>query len=120
MKILVTGFGSFPGVAENPSELLVKQLQSHSFESSDIDFHLFPVDYQLCQEWFLTTELNYDLVIHIGVAVNSSLNRLELQAKNKCGNSPDVRGYVHQELIVANGSANLASGLALVFCIIVL
>ena len=77
MKIIITAFGSFPGVDENPTEKLLKDWD-YTDKSVEIIKQILPVEYDFCQGWAAEniTEA-IDLVIHLGVAVNRSENSLE-------------------------------------------
>ena len=103
MKILITAFGSFPGVEENPSELL---LAGWSYSGHEVVTQVIPVEYAFCERWArqnISTEIDY--VIHLGVAVIRVMNSLETVAQNKCGSNEDAAGEVYEALISADGEA---------------
>ena len=94
MKILITGFSSFPGVEKNPTELL---LNSWS-KSTGVEVAVLPVSYRFCKQWS-ESRSDYDIIIHLGVAVERETNCLEMNAFNKVGNFQDTEGYIFTELV---------------------
>jgi pyroglutamyl-peptidase len=79
MKVLVTGFGNFGTVNENPSEVLVKQLKS---KYKDVEVFVFKgyksIDDNLDA---LMTEHRPDVVLMFGLARKTHYVRLERIAK---------------------------------------
>lgn len=94
-RVLITAFGSFPGVELNPSSLLLEELlrKSDSFSFS-LEGDFIETSFNFCSNWLEQTKLDeYDWIIHLGVATTSSLFRLEKYARNQCSPfSPDVNG----------------------------
>ncbi|MCM8529839.1 MAG: hypothetical protein NE330_01655 [Lentisphaeraceae bacterium] len=109
-KVLVTGFMSFPGVPENPSQLLVEELAKISPQTYDLDCEVLPVEYDFCEKYVTDLSSNYDLVIHVGVDVKAKKNKLEMRGQNKCGSGKDSSGKVGREVILESG-ANTYSNL---------
>lgn len=87
LRTLVTGFGPFGAIAENPSSQLARQSQ-RSFRTLEVDYAA--VD-QFIQE--LSPD-SFDVLVMIGVARLASRMRLETTARNKIGLDADVRGIV--------------------------
>ena len=113
MKVLLTGFDSFPGVEVNPSRLLVEAISQQDFDDIEVVTEILPVDYEYCRSWILSLSVDYDLIIHVGVACEAVENRLEVQAYNKCGPHLDVAGKKGPVIIDEVGEPILASTLPL-------
>jgi len=88
-NVLVSGFGPFPGVDENPSGAAIQLLQSRP----GLQTAVLPVTFSAVDS-FIDGLADFDLIIHCGVAVNSTLFRLESLAVNKIGASPDAAGVI--------------------------
>jgi pyroglutamyl-peptidase len=109
MKVLITAFGSFPGVEENPSELL---LAGWSHVGHEVVTQVLPVEYASCESWARQNiSADIDYVIHLGVAVNRVENNLETIAQNKCGVNKDAAGEVHESVIEVDGEARYETGI---------
>jgi pyroglutamyl-peptidase len=95
MRILITSFGPFNNFKVNPSNLAMKLLREKmtDFEAQhDLYWRELGVSYDevhLFEKEFSGIQL--DLVLHLGVATNDSLMRLEIQAKNQ-RQGKDVNG----------------------------
>jgi pyroglutamyl-peptidase len=87
MNILITSFGPFKNISENPSNQIMLEIK----KSNDLQF-LFPVKINyttLKVSWrFIDrfvksmSKQKYDLIIHLGVATNNTLMKIELNANN--------------------------------------
>jgi pyroglutamyl-peptidase len=109
MKILITAFGSFPGVEQNPTETLLKNWDSSCTPHQIVKDYL-PVEYAYCEGWKAVDDV--DLVIHLGVAVTRDLFSLERCARNfSKGN--DAAGAPPTGVINEQGEATLTTGLKL-------
>jgi pyrrolidone-carboxylate peptidase len=85
MNLLLTGYGPFGDIQENPSSWLVQRL--------GYPYKLLEVSFQAVEEFLTDPELqNYDALLHLGVAASATKFRLELVGRNKIGPHPDVRG----------------------------
>ncbi|MGI9407831.1 MAG: hypothetical protein ACR2O4_15760 [Hyphomicrobiaceae bacterium] len=97
MKILVTGFGPFPGVPHNISgEVAEACAEAWSGRPGvTAEFLLLDTDWQtapsLVRQKLKQTEP--DIIIHLGVADDATGLTLESHAYNACCGSPDVCGY---------------------------
>ncbi len=95
--ILLTGFGPFPGVAENASGALVKALAravrrampEYRFVCAILPTEWVPVP-RLIRA--LHAKHKPVLALHFGVATGSREFRLETEARNVCRASPDAAG----------------------------
>jgi pyroglutamyl-peptidase len=96
-KVLLTGFGPFPGVRKNISASLIKWL---AFRARTAMPHVRFVTGVLPTEWVrapseLTELYNQHepvLAMHFGVASNMRGFRIETRARNSCRMSPDATG----------------------------
>ncbi|MBK1624749.1 pyroglutamyl-peptidase I [Afifella marina] len=96
-RLLVTGFGPFPGVATNPSAWLVERLADKAGGprlDADLRTAILATDWQ---EGPNTLDLLWqthhpDVVVHFGVAAGARGFRLERVARNARLARPDVRG----------------------------
>lgn len=106
--ILITGFGPFGSVADDPSSRLAA--------SSGLPHCILPVSYLRVEEELRTLE-PFDTLLMMGVAARRSRPTLELLARNRIGRSPDVDGMRGPSLIEPDGppvmEATLGTGLSL-------
>src|SRR6185369_17274354 len=114
MRILVTGFGKFPGVAVNTSELVVSRFASHApaWPFDAMRFAVLPTRYAEAEVLMreLMGEVRPDRVLLLGVADTPSTARLERFALNiDDGASPDEGGELRKGVpILAGGPAAFA------------
>ncbi len=104
VRILLTGFGPFPGVTENPSGWLVETLTEalnaptapKSAEARSFTLHgaVFPTewDYVAAHALRLCRQVRPDLLIHFGVSPRSKVMRVERSAVNRIDRRPDACG----------------------------
>lgn len=96
-KCLITGFGPFPGVKINPSELLVKELnrlQPEEFQNFEWQTEILPTQWEAslrCLD-LLNDEFNPTVMIHFGVSSKAVGLQLEHRAHNKFSTKPDAAG----------------------------
>jgi len=96
-RTLVTGFGAFGSVTENPSALLA--------QDSGRPFRILEVAYSAVDQFLAELDPgSFDRLILLGVAARSQKLRWETVARNQVGTTPDVRG------IVANSGRILPEG----------
>src|SRR5687768_16217662 len=108
VKVLVTGFGPFPGMAENRSARVVQGfVASCELQAHEIHRRVLPTTYDdsECLIRELITSLMPDLCICLGVARTPTirLERLARNATSAC--SPDAAGQLRSGPIVATGPA---------------
>lgn len=83
LKTLVTGFGPFGEIRENPSSWYAAHL--------DLPYDCVEVSYETADEW-IESHREFDRLLMIGVADGSRRFRLELIARNEIGSGIDIRG----------------------------
>ncbi|HTV69357.1 MAG TPA: pyroglutamyl-peptidase I [Rhizobiaceae bacterium] len=99
-RVLVTGFGAFPGTPVNPTEALVAELEARKGEFTDrceLATALFDVDYRALPARLegLASPLSPDIAIHFGLSAQAAGFQLERLAKNEIRpNSPDNAGFI--------------------------
>jgi len=93
-RVLLTGFGPFPGVAENPSGWLAEALAAQGSTDCDIHKHVLPTEWDTVAA--LTPRLHETvqprLMIHFGVSPAAKGLRIERSAHNRAGPRADARG----------------------------
>ncbi len=114
-RVLLTGFGPFPGVAENPSGWLAEALAARK-PAHDVELH----GHVLPTEWDAVAALAPDLhaalqphvMIHFGVSPGARSLRIERSAHNQAALRHDARGRLPvTPAISPKGAARLDTGL---------
>ena len=87
LRILVTGFGPFPGAPFNPTEPLVKrltQLRRPALDGVRLTGHIFHVTYQTVDRELpkLIAQLNPQALLMFGLAARTAHLRIETRARN--------------------------------------
>lgn len=97
MRLLVTGFPAFLTVRRNPSEILIRRLQSEHwtvFEDWRTDYAVLPMDYDETRR-IIQGFLDDDppaVIVHLGLASSATKIRLERRAQNLiCPLNPSKR-----------------------------
>lgn len=110
-KVILTGFGPFGEVKENPTQKLIELLKNE-MQNELYQFFILPVSYEYCSEWSSKNiDSNTSLVVHFGVAANSKLIRIERTAKNQTGSSNDIDGISGQGYISELETETIQTGL---------
>jgi len=95
-RILVTGFGSFPGVPHNPCIDIINHIQSHSlYVAGNIQTLVLPVSYSQSTDVLDTAIAQWapDGIIELGVSRRAEGLKLESTAHNlRNARIPDVDG----------------------------
>ena len=98
-RILVTGFGSFPGARQNPTETLIKLLARHkerlARQGISLDLHVLPVAYKEIPKRLeaLFQGRPPDAVLHFGLARRRTQISIETRALNRMSVlHPDASG----------------------------
>jgi pyroglutamyl-peptidase len=106
MRVLLTGFGPFPGRPENRSAEFVRAAR---LEEHEVVREVLRTSFQASEDWALDFPKRFDRIVHLGVA--SSGYRLETCARNQCTQTQaDADGccFSHAE-VVPGGEARLDS-----------
>src|SRR5438270_461850 len=87
LRILITGFGPFPGAPFNPTEPLVARLlrlRRPAFGDVEITGHIFPVTYQAVDRQLpeLLTKRRPQALLMFGLATRTPYMRVETRARN--------------------------------------
>lgn len=97
-RILVTGFGSFPGMRDNPSGRLIDWLEDDARWERRTDLSLYtkrlPVDWNAMPALVArqAAEIDPDIVIHFGVHSNARGFTVENYARNRTAMMADALG----------------------------
>jgi pyroglutamyl-peptidase len=114
-RILLTGFGPFPGIHDNPSARLVKTLASaRSFAPRDYELHteVFPTEWHAVGTLVpvLLNSLQPHVTIHFGVSRQARSLRIERSAHNNILPHVDAAGALPaQRTIHVDGPSRLDS-----------
>lgn len=99
-QIIVTGFGTFSGVDDNPTAAMVKHLSGLP-ECADLEFHILQVSVDYCDQYLLQLLSKWQsnapsvvYFIHMGVDSNATSIKLEQCAYNNMNfRVPDVADF---------------------------
>jgi len=98
-RLLVTGFGPFPGAPENPTEQLIRALAHEppqTFGAADFRAVVLPTDYRRSWQRLrrLYARLDPDIVVHFGLSDRADRIRVERIARRTIDPSiPDAADY---------------------------
>lgn len=85
-RLLVTGFGAFPGAPRNPTQALVEQTRMGKvarLKGVDLVAQVLPVEYALLDTWpGVLDAARPDAVVHFGLAAGARTIRVETRALN--------------------------------------
>lgn len=95
--VLLTGFGSFPGVEHNATADLVPRLAKAArrrFRSRRFRFAILPTDWQHAPARLaaLYRDMQPDLILHFGVSRQATGFVIEKMGHNRCSDTADVSG----------------------------
>src|SRR5258705_5577545 len=87
LRILVTGFGPFPGAPYNPTQPLVARLtrlRRPAFSDVELSSHIFPVTYKAVDRELpeLLTKVRPQALLMFGLASRTTHVRIETRARN--------------------------------------
>lgn len=115
-RLLVTGFGPFPGAPENPTATLVRALAKVSpekFGASAFKAVALPTDYRRSWAALRRLYLSFapDVVVHFGLSAGIEAIHLECVGRNSVDSKkPDAAGYAPASSVLsAKGLETLAS-----------
>jgi pyroglutamyl-peptidase len=114
-RVLITGFGPFPGVPDNPSAWLAESLAARAAPvfDAEIEARVFPTEWGVAALTpDLYSALQPSLMIHFGVSQRAETLRLERFAYNRAAPCADARGALPPAgLVRAGGRARLGTKL---------
>jgi pyroglutamyl-peptidase len=98
--ILITGFGSFPGVEDNPSGRLATAVDGRRIAGVPVVGRVLPVAWERGPERAITLARSLDAraVVGLGVAQAREGVSVEAVGKRACRAMPDVDGEVRSDL----------------------
>ncbi len=114
-RILVTGFGPFPGAPVNPTQRLVEALRGEP-PAGAFRAELLAVDYLAVGPRLgeIGRAFSPDIAIHFGLATGCTGFRLERVARNSlAGAPPDANGALPSATAICPGPGTIASRLPL-------
>jgi pyroglutamyl-peptidase len=102
-RVLLTGFGPFPGVADNPSAWLAETLAQRAALDADAELHarVLPTSWQdarLMPHFY--EELQPHVMIHFGVSQRAKTFRVERSAHNRADRRVDAHGLMPSAPII--------------------
>jgi pyroglutamyl-peptidase len=106
MRVLITGFGPFPGAPFNPTQLLVARLAKRRRPAlADVDavVHVFPTSYAAVdlQLKALVAQHQPDVIVMFGLAGRTKSIRIETLARNRTTRVfPDIEGTAPKHGII--------------------
>jgi pyroglutamyl-peptidase len=110
LRILVTGFGPFPGAPFNPTTPLVKrlmQLRRPALDGVVLTAHIFDVAYQTVDRELpeLIARLRPQALLMFGLATRTAHLRIETRARNAVSTRfPDAGGHPGQKASIVRGA----------------
>jgi pyroglutamyl-peptidase len=108
IRLLLTGFGPFPGAPVNPTGPLIRALKRklQSRAGRQVDTHVFRTTYGAVDRELprLLARKKPDTLLMFGLATRSRGLRVETQARNRICRSPDAAGVVPHRRKIAEGA----------------
>jgi pyroglutamyl-peptidase len=109
-RMLITGFGPFPGVTENPSAWLAKTLAAHlsaRAKAVDVRAAVFPTEWEHVRDHAppLLERLSPDIVLQFGVSRRAQGFVVERSAHNTCMDRDDATGSRPSKACIVTGGA---------------
>jgi len=108
MRTLVTGFGPFLGISDNPSARLARHFAAHGAPGHNLSVRVLPVSFAWAG--LITSRLleagRYDAALLLGVdSRGEGRIRLERYGRNRTrGSAPDVDGRAPGEALIVPGA----------------
>jgi pyroglutamyl-peptidase len=107
MKVLLTGFGPFADIVENPTSAIVEQMALRDLQGAELTTRIMPVSFARSARAIdaLLREGEYDLALLLGVAGKADKFRIEAVGRNQDNaRIPDCDGESRQDVpIIPNG-----------------
>ncbi|MEN9708056.1 MAG: hypothetical protein RIQ68_464 [Pseudomonadota bacterium] len=92
-RLLLTGFGPFPGAPVNPTTSLVQSLAACPLEGAELVTRILPVIWKDAETRIaaLIDEVKPDAILHLGLATKRNTIGVETRARNECSKlAPDA------------------------------
>ena len=85
-RLLLTGFGPFPGAPENPTAQIVQSLAASPLEDVELTTRILPVIWDGAEARMATLihETKPDVILHLGLATKRTTIGVETRARNEC------------------------------------
>ena len=85
-RLLLTGFGPFPGAPENPTAQMVQSLAALQLDGAELATRVLPVIWHEAEARMaaLIHETKPDAILHLGLATKRSTIGVETRARNEC------------------------------------
>ena len=85
-RLLLTGFGPFPGAPENPTALIVQSLAARPLDGAELVTRILPVIWDGAEARIaaLIDEVKPDVILHLGLATKRGTIGVETRARNEC------------------------------------
>ncbi|MGJ5065077.1 pyroglutamyl-peptidase I [Bradyrhizobium oligotrophicum] len=115
-RILITGFGPFPGAPSNPTMPLVRrlsELRRPALDDVDITSHVFHVTYDTVDRELpaLVAERRPHALLMFGLAGRTSYLRIETRARNAVTTTfPDADRHVARKGLIVPGAHPISFG----------
>lgn len=105
-KVLVTGFGPFPGAPTNPTLGMLRHLEAHGVPDVDLAFARLPVTFAGVRDALRdAAACRPDAVLLLGLATRRHVLNVETLARNVAGHAtPDNDGAVPPGSLLAEGA----------------
>ncbi|MGJ4962609.1 pyroglutamyl-peptidase I [Bradyrhizobium sp. HKCCYLRH3061] len=116
LRLLITGFGPFPGAPSNPTMPLVKRLAAlrrPALADVDISSHIFHVTYDTVDRELpaLIAERRPHALLMFGLAGRTSYLRIETRARNAVTTTfPDADRHVARKAVIVPGAHPMLFG----------
>lgn len=109
LKVMITGYGPFPGVENNPSGELAKQMKALGARGAEVSYQVLPVTHAEVDAFVKKMKENPpDVVISLGV---SSAAQVEPRGQNWKSGYADANGNSAREGQITPGGGDLPTGL---------
>lgn len=110
IKVLVTGFGPFPGIHDNPSGDLVRRIKQERLRlPQDITLHatIIPTSWAVVEQFVQKdlAEFDPDIALHFGVSSRAHGFRIEQVARNTASTAADCERKTFGRPHLANGGS---------------
>lgn len=118
-RVLITGFGPFPGAPVNPTEALIRRLEAepgHLSGLCDIRTAVLPVEYAAVPDLLadLGRRHSPDIAIHFGLSAEAEGFTLERLARNEiAAGKPDNAGGQPKSACIVDAGEGISSSLPL-------